>query len=569
MPPFQFQPYEPRYAGTIGDLMQAPARARAQALRESAAAQARAAEIGGQASAGAATNINNAVAGSLGTYMQRKEQAPARAAQALDLEAKRLAVDQAKRETDEEQQLRTLFAKNPEPKPDEIYGIVGPKRGTDIVKGIAALRQENQKTFKSTQELVGSMTGAVLALPEGMRADAYTTARQNLVQRGVVQPQDIPEQYDPAFLQQAHVWALTPDKQQDVLNPKPIEVSPNATLVAPGTDGKIGPVYTAPAAPEKAPTAGSFEDYVRRYAADKGIAVAGLKPKDIQDARKLYQQADDRPSVSVQLQNAQNNLPGDWDKQGDAFLDSIPKQWRTTVKKIAGYDEDPTKVASMRGGMRETLMQWVNQVNPGYDQAQFAIRNPTKKAFTTGTQGQQITAMNTAVEHLDMLQAAADALANGSFKPGNAVYNYLRDQFGSAMPSNYQTIKQLVDKEVEAVANKGVPTVSGTAEQKALAGTAASPQAIKGYIDTLIPLMGSKLNALHYQYQQAMGADDPWKPLTPQSEAVLAKRGISIGAAHGSTPDATAAGRPLRQEIPGHPGKFAVSKDGGKTWKAE
>lgn len=239
--------------------------------------------------------------------------------------------------------------------------------------------------------------------------------------------------------------------------------------------------------------------------------------------------------------NANQNPPGDWNVTGDDFLKTIPPQWRRTVEKISHYEEDPTKVASMRGGMRETLTQWVNQVNPTYDQSSFAIRNPTRKAYTTGTQGQQITSMNTAIEHLDMLQTAADALQNGNFKPGNAAYNAWKDTFGSAPPSNYQTIKGMVDKEVEAVANKGVPTVSGTAEQKALAGQAASPGQIKGYIDTLIPLMGSKLHALDYTYRQAMGADDPFKPLTPRAEQILAKRGFNpTDPTIGGTPAQTA-----------------------------
>jgi hypothetical protein len=46
-------------------------------------------------------------------------------------------------------------------------------------------------------------------------------------------------------------------------------------------------------------TVGSFEDYVTRYAAGKGVKVEELTTKDIEAARKAYMQADDRPRITV------------------------------------------------------------------------------------------------------------------------------------------------------------------------------------------------------------------------------------------------------------------------------
>lgn len=229
-----------------------------------------------------------------------------------------------------------------------------------------------------------------------------------------------------------------------------------------------------------------------------------------------------QPSASVQI--------------NQAAAASAGQPASAAEKAIANYMLPPVSPRSMQTPAGKAMMDRILTENPSYDASQFSVRAPTRKAFTTGTQGQQITAMNTAIEHLDQLQAAADALKNGEFKPGNAAYNAIREMFGSNAPTNYDTIKNMVDKEVEAVANKGVPTVSGTAEQKALAGKSAGPDQIKGYIDTLIPLMGSKLNALHYQYKQAMGENDPFHALTPEAEAILAKRGKSkSGPATGDT----------------------------------
>jgi hypothetical protein len=364
-----------------------------------------------------------------------------------------------------------------------------------------------------------------------------------------------------------------------------VHLAPSARKAALSADAKLhepqklspGEVFGVPgqppamSVPEKKPN-----PQTEKFLLD-GRPVMGAFQPDDKGGKYLYlgqdvtARAKPIPSAAQININNKNALPpGNWDKTGEEFLSSIPAQWRKTVEKIAKYDEDPTKVASMRGGMRETLMQWVNQVNPDYDQAKFAIRNPTKKAFTTGPQGQQITALNTALEHLDLLQEASDALANGSFTPGNALFTRVKEIFGSASPTTFATIKEKVDKEIEAVNNKGVPTVSGTQAQRELAGKNSSPQAIKGYIDSSIKLMGSTLNSLDYQYKQAMGENDPFHPLSPGAQSVLTKRGFDPNDPSGRNKPETPKGPALGTEGMVN-GKAAVWKTvGGITgWYAK
>jgi hypothetical protein len=235
-----------------------------------------------------------------------------------------------------------------------------------------------------------------------------------------------------------------------------------------------------------------------------------------------------RPPTAAQITAAATaNPPGDWNKTGDEFLNSIPAQWRQTVKKIAHYDEDPTKVASMRGGMREQLMQWVNQVNPAYNSVLFGNLAPARKAFTTGTQGQQINAINTAIGHIDQITKLAAGLNNGSFVPGNEFYNWAKTTFGEDAVTNFDTLKDALAGEVASVLSKGGATVSGIADAKEKIKAASSPQQLAGYVKTLIPVMGSKLNAFDYEYQQATGGNDPtFSMLSPESKSILTKYGF-------------------------------------------
>lgn len=75
-----------------------------------------------------------------------------------------------------------------------------------------------------------------------------------------------------------------------------VVVPAGATLVKKGTGAEL---FKAPVKATDAPHVGSFEDYVTRYAAGKGKQVTDLTPADIEDAQKRYQQADDRPRITV------------------------------------------------------------------------------------------------------------------------------------------------------------------------------------------------------------------------------------------------------------------------------
>jgi hypothetical protein len=196
------------------------------------------------------------------------------------------------------------------------------------------------------------------------------------------------------------------------------------------------------------------------------------------------------------------------------------------VKKIANYELDPTKVTAMRGNRREEIMEWATQVNPEYDQANFAIRNPTRKAFTVGTQGQQINAINTALGHIHQLTTVSERLENGGFTPANEAWNSIRTVFGSDKVTNFDTLKDALSGEVASVLSKSGATVSGIAEAKEKIKAANSPTQLAGYVTTLIPVMGSKLAELNYQYHQAMGPNDPFSALSPESRQILSGLGF-------------------------------------------
>jgi hypothetical protein len=170
----------------------------------------------------------------------------------------------AQRAALEEQKLRGLFSGETPPQPGQIYSIVGPERGAKILQGISALHEQDIKTEQQLWSNVASVTGAILALPEGMRPQAYQLARQGFIAKGA-SPEQIPEQYSPDVVQSFLRRAMTPEQQYQAGQPK------KTTWRATPASGKLKPEQ--------------------------------LSPKDIENARKLYQQSDDRPRVSVNTGN--------------------------------------------------------------------------------------------------------------------------------------------------------------------------------------------------------------------------------------------------------------------------
>jgi hypothetical protein len=116
-----------------------------------------------------------------------------------------------------------------------------------------------------------------------------------------------------------------------------------------------GAEYVQPSTAAKGVTLGSFEDYVTRYAAGKGKTPETLTPADIEDARKRYQQADDRPiTVNTGAQGA------------------LPPRVETTVRSLAtAFRNEPSVKRTVTMGEAVSFVNGldVHTKNPADDQA--------------------------------------------------------------------------------------------------------------------------------------------------------------------------------------------------------
>ena len=160
-----------------------------------------------------------------GQQVQARAQAQQQDAQFHGARMQKLGAETEQLKADQiiEQRLRALFA-NPDqlPTAQQIFSAVGPERGANIVKGLAALQAENQKAYASTQEVIRDVLAGMDAVPEPLRAELYPSIRENMLGRGIIKPEDVPEQYDGGWFQQARAYG------QKLSAPEPYTLTPGS-----------------------------------------------------------------------------------------------------------------------------------------------------------------------------------------------------------------------------------------------------------------------------------------------------------------------------------------------------
>jgi hypothetical protein len=156
-------------------------------------------------------------------------------------------------------------------------------------------------------------------------------------------------------------------------------------------------------------------------------------------------------------------------------------------------------------------------------------RTKAVKDFSTGKQGQQVNAFNTAIDHLGTMDKLTDALQNNDIRAFNSLSNTVARQTGQPAPTDFNAAKQIVTAEVikAVVASGGGVTERQEAERNF--ADANSPQQLKGIINTYKQLLGGQLNSLNLQYENTTGRKDFSTKLTPEAKNTVAKlRGENI-----------------------------------------
>lgn len=186
--------------------------------------------------------------------------------------------------------------------------------------------------------------------------------------------------------------------------------------------------------------------------------------------------------------------------------------------------------ATLRSMLRRSpgMLPQILQVDPQFDEGNIDKRYSTLKEFTASGNtkaGGQVVALNTLIHHANLYMDAADAMKNGSFRPGNAAYNTLATMFGSAPPNNAALVARFLAGETGKVATGGVPAEGEIKGILSSLGTNASPDQMKQAGQMLLQVAAGKMEPLQFKVKDAK-LDKLVTVISPDSQAILQKRGF-------------------------------------------
>jgi hypothetical protein len=387
---------------------------------------------------------------------------------------------------------------------------------------------------KRNLEIFGA-TGGLLQLPREERAAAYPAARQRMIDAGHLSEGDVPADYasfgGDSQLMKVHLAygtqaGIDAEKKSaaDLASQKAEEARKAAKAPSELAKAQSEAVTSAPNA------AGLTPDQAQQ-AADRAAALAQTRASQAADL--LVSKG--RLSVEqARLGLDQKTFDQTWGTgsaakldasgkplTGDAYLAALPPGRAAQVKAFAQGQIDESDLP--RGNARQPFLDAVMQYEPGFTKQ---IGQTRKDFGSAGKSGQNIQSLNTASVHVDQLGEAAQAMANGTFVPGNQVFNRVVSMFGGAAPTNFEGIKAAVASEM-ASALKGNATDQEIAANAKTVHAASSPKQLAGIIDTNLHVLGAKLNTKDEQYQAGTNGVDPkYTPVMPTAAAVYAKHGI-------------------------------------------
>jgi hypothetical protein len=186
------------------------------------------------------------------------------------------------------------------------------------------------------------------------------------------------------------------------------------------------------------------------------------------------------------------------------WLKSQPGDVQAYIKKIADYEIDP-RTTSIKGGHREQVLSAVAQYDPTYNQNDFGSRAKAIRDFSTGKQGDIVRSFDVAIDHLDTLQRAADALKNGNYRLVNDLRNKWREQTGSELPTDFKALVPIVSGEIAKAVVGSQNALADREELRAGLKTSASPEQLSGVITGYKALMAGQLKGLRKQYEDTTG----------------------------------------------------------------
>jgi len=182
------------------------------------------------------------------------------------------------------------------------------------------------------------------------------------------------------------------------------------------------------------------------------------------------------------------------------------KNFQTMVDKIGTYQAPPLNASATKNPRNFNIMAKVLEKYPDYDGTFWNNKNKSVQAFGgSGKQGQLVRSADVGIQHLGVLQEAADDLNNGQIPLKNRTVNFLKREFGiSTAPTNFEATKKIVADEITKFITGSAANGGAVFDRKAMedeVNSAMTPQALKGVMNKWVELMGGQIKGLKHEYE--------------------------------------------------------------------
>lgn len=367
---------------------------------------------------------------------------------------------------------------------------------TKLNQEAATADEATLKNQATKNDLIAGHLEAVKTAPVEQKQQAYSAAIQDLTQKGFIKPGQLPDQYpgddqlaqaEKTFMGQKTIVDQEQKKRQ--ANIEQQKADQEAWKPEAGT-GRLVNVNTGQVMSPDGQMTSQMADNKYRSIQQAMQLKQPISPDDAAFAKAYEKQKTLVPVANFNLQNGgAAGAPGKPSAIAQGLADGSIK-WNDVVS------------ARTPLSIKQQLLSETKAIKPDFNSGDFSIEQSVKKEFTSGDAAKNLTAFNTAIEHAQQLQKAAEAMDNGNVVGLNKIGNALGYQFGSDKTTNFNVIKNALTGEISKVFKGGGAT---DAEIEAVQGpfsAANSPAQLKGAINNAVALMNSKRDALKQQYEE-------------------------------------------------------------------
>ncbi len=473
-----------------------------------------------------------------------------------ELEQGRLVAERTRTAIEEEKAFKEAVARGA--KPAELLQVA-PTLAVPHFKQLLDQDKAKIEQAKGKAALLSNALGGVKYAPEAERPSRYAAVRADAIAKGIITPEEAPEQYDPAFVDQKFRAAIDADKQIDdhqkeldfqqrVLSEAPKTAKEwNDLVLREGSAAKsqaeldqtrarletlgVPKAMLARALPamwsetamndlakravpvEKRPDYevdsmkarlgimgnSEYDQFLAAYAQKLGKAPAALSPDEKLKSFTEFAEAKKDP-VMRGLAIAQGNLANALKQMQ---LDQMPtkEQAALLADDIVNHRLAPDQISQIRGRGNGSLGLMVyaeaKKKDPSFnwEEASSTYALAKSPAFQN-----TVRYMDSVSESIPLVIDRAKTLANGNVRSVNALLNAGRNQFNDVDVKRFQTDALLVADEIAKILQGG-GTGSGTSDAKLkqageILNQSDSPAAIAAALGDVKELIGFRRKAL-------------------------------------------------------------------------